>query len=347
MALPSPSRDEKLVSSYVKNHMEAYGYCCKEDKTGNLLFYKDTSGKKTLFACHMDTVPLAVNAHLVETEEEFRTDGTTALGADDKAAIAVLLDIAQNTNSDFALLCLCAEEIGLYGSRQLEKDFFSPLDIECCYVLDAQQDVGTIVTSAIGKSRLSLKFIGKSAHAGFAPEKGINAIKMAALFCSEVEVGRLAPCTTLNIGSFISEGSTNVVPEEAEVMLEVRSDSDEERFSIIDSLIKRAKTISSEANGDVSILHEDLYSPYSIDTSSQIIQRARKAIEKIGRNYTEKSTTGGSDANNLNKLGIESIVLTSGYYNAHSKSEYIKKKELFALKRLTEEILKNNYRIYL
>ncbi len=289
----------------------------------------------------MDTVPAAVNAHMVETEEVFKTDGTTALGADDKAAIAVLLDIAGHADDGFAILCLPAEEIGLYGSACLSRKFFSPLDIIGCYTLDATNKVGGIITGAVGKSRLTIEMIGKSAHAGFSPESGISAIKMASELCTSIQDGRINQTTTVNIGSFIANGSINVVPDKATICLEVRSASDDTRTSILSSIKDKAHKIASSYKGKVKIVEENLYSPYKIDTHSPLFIRAKEAIESSGRDCYTFDTTGGSDANNLNALGIETILLATGYFGAHSVDEYIEKSEMKALKDLVSNLTKN------
>lgn len=341
VSIPSPSKGEGKVASYIKSALSSFGYAYKSDEVGNMLFYKNTKTPKLIFSCHMDTVPPAVNAHMVENDDRFLTDGTTALGADDKAGLAVLLDLAEHyEGDDLAILCDVAEEIGLWGSNHLKKEFFSPIKVKGCYVIDAQGNVGAITKSAVGKTRLTINITGKSAHAGFCPENGVNAIKIGALICDNIECGKLNPFTTCNIGSFISNGSTNVVPDKATIQLEVRSNDTSLRNSIIAGIKETSERIANEKNGKASFIEEDLYSPYSISIGSKLVANARKAIENIGREPLLKDTTGGSDANNLNQIGIESVVLSTGYFNAHSTSEYIEKKELKALRSLVEELIR-------
>ena len=340
VALPSPSRDEGKVASYMKDKLSGFGYSFLEDAVGNLLFYKDKAGEKIMLSGHMDTVPPAVNAVLVEDDEKFFTDGTTALGADDKCALASILSVAEGYDGNNLIILLCvAEEIGLWGSSQLKKEFFSPFDIKHAYILDAQRSVGSIITKAVGKTRMTLKFHGLKAHAGFKPEAGINAIVMAADFASSIKTGRLAEFATSNIGSFVSEGTTNVVPDYAEIVMEVRSSETSHRNEIVESYKTAAIETAKKYNGSVDIILEDLYTEYSIDKDSKIVQRAIKAIESAGIEANTLSTTGGSDANNLNKIGIESVVLTSGYFNGHATSEYIEKKELRNLYNVAKALI--------
>lgn len=335
VALPSRSKQETQVCSYIINELSNFGYRYKQDKTGNTLFYKNTEGVKLMLSAHMDTVEPAANAKLVETDTIFKTNGETALGADDKAALASILSLATSYEKDnLIILCTVAEEIGLYGSSKLDASFFSDFNIKECFVLDASGYVGGIIRSAIGKSRLTINVHGKAAHAGFNPEKGINAIKVASEICLKIECGKLGERTTCNIGSIISDGSTNVVPDKATIKLEVRSDDNALRYSIIEKIKKDSISSASEHSATVDFLDEDLYSPYTFSPDDEIVSDAVKAVKSINRVPDIKTTTGGSDANNLNRIGIKSLVLSTGYFNAHSVDEYIEKKELDALSEL-------------
>lgn len=330
--IPSPSRNEGQVSDYMKERLLRFGFKYKEDSVGNLLFYRTTEGAKIVLSAHMDTVPPAVNAVLVEDGDRFCTDGTTALGADDKCGLAAILAIAEDyEGEDYAILLTVAEEIGLWGSSKLTKEFLSVIDIKYVYVLDAAGDVGTIINSQVGKSRVTLTFKGRKSHAGFNPESGINAIAMASDFVSSIKLGRLEKSTTSNVGSFIAEGTTNVVPDKATVVFEVRSDSSEKRFTVIEDYLCKAREAAAKHGGSLDIQNEDLYTEYRVDESSGLIKHALNAFEAIGIKAEVASTTGGSDSNNLNKIGIASVVLTSGYHNAHSTDEYIEKKQLALL----------------
>ncbi len=340
VALSSPSLKEDKVSQYIKNKMSSFGYQIREDECGNLVCFKDTEGEKTALSAHMDTVEPAVYAHLAEDQEKYFTDKTTALGADDKCALAVILEAAEHYSANnLAAIFTVAEEIGLYGSSHFDISLLNGLDIKEIYVLDAEKEVGIIINEAVGKSRVKVNVKGKSAHAGFNVEKGVNAIRVAAEIISIFPSCRPNEYTTLNIGSFKAEGSTNIVPDNAEFIFEIRSLKDSMRFNTIEDIETIAEEIAKDAGAEVSFEVDNLYSHYHIAKDEKIVKHAIAAIKKIGRNATITSTKGGSDANNFNKLGIKSIVLAAGYYNAHSKNEYLDKKEFKALSELVYAIL--------
>ena len=338
--IPSPSLKEEGVSSYIKEKMASFGYSIREDSVHNLVCYKESNSEKIALSAHMDTVPPALYPKLEENSDKYYTDGTTALGADDKCALAVILEAAEHYKRDnLVAIFTVGEEIGLYGSSHLDSSLFSGLLIKECYVLDAEKEVGIIINSAVGKSKVTVKVKGKSAHAGFNIESGINAIRVASELISCFPAERPNEYTTLNIGSFKAEGSINIVPENAEFQFEIRSLDDSVRYSLIKEIEANCKRIASEERAEITLVHDDLYSFYSVSEDSEIVKKAKDAIKRIGRGPVVTATKGGSDANNFNKLGLPSVVLASGYYNAHSKSEYLDKKEFKALSELVYAIL--------
>ena len=338
VSIPSPSRHEEEMRSYIRSVLLPLGYSVREDEAGNLLFFREGQGSGICLAAHMDTVAPAVNAVMKEDEERFFTDGTTALGADDKCAIAIMLELAEE-GADAPLLFFSAEEIGLWGSAHMDPHLTDGLGIECVYVIDAQGDVGGIIREAVGKSRLTISVRGKSAHAGFAPEKGISALTCLADIVMNIPQGRPDEYSTCSVGSFIAEGSTNVVPDRAEAILEVRSLIDENRERIIKSIMEMAEERAAYHGAEVTFTHERLYTHYSHESDDPYIQRVSSALKKAGADVSVKSTTGGSDANNLNAIGIRAIVLTSGYYNAHGKSEYLDKKQFDTMAKAMKTVL--------
>ena len=147
LPIPSLSWKEDGMSAYIIHKMTEYGYVFRDDSVGNLLFYRSVSGEKTMLATHMDTVALANEPHVLENEEYFYTDGRTALGADDKAAIAAMLKAAESS-PDALFLFTRAEELGCQGSKKLTMDFFRDFTIKAVFVLDASGKVGTVINAA-------------------------------------------------------------------------------------------------------------------------------------------------------------------------------------------------------
>ena len=337
-AIPSPSWKEDGISSYLIRVLGEYGYSFRDDEYGNLLFWRYPTGEKIMITCHMDTVERALDVHLLEDDDYFFTDGHTALGADDKAAIATLLAVAEK-KPDALFLFTRAEELGLQGSSKLKKEFFEPFKIRAAYTLDAAGKVGTCIISAPGKNRIEITITGRTAHAAFSPEKGINAIKAAARAIDHSPSGRIDDETTCNIGSFNAPGATNIVPDKASYTYEVRSLSNEKRRAISEEIISSARAAAKEFGAECEAKLFDLYDPYIISEADPALIRCSDSCEAIGLEWTAKPTSGGSDTNNLRRLGIDAITLSIDYENAHSVNERIAKSEMKALQRLIEALL--------
>ena len=338
LAIPSLSWKEDGISAYIIGKMEEYGYHFRDDEAGNLLFYRTAEGRKVMLSSHMDTVERASEPHVLENESTFYTDGHTALGADDKAAIAAMLTAAEK-KPDALFLFTRAEELGLQGSAKLRKEFFLPFDIAAAYIFDASGPVGSCITSAPGKDTIEITMLGRTSHAGFAPEKGINAIKAAARAIDLTAVGRIDDETTCNIGSFMAQGSANVVPDKAVYVAEVRSLSNGKREAKSREIKANAEKAASEYGAECRAVIRNLYQPYTIDEDNPALRRAVDAIAAAGRKPVLKATAGGSDTNNIRRLGIDAITLSAGYENAHSVNEKIEKEEIKALVRLAEALI--------
>ena len=331
--IPSPSWKEDAVSSFITMTMSSFGYQMIDDRAGNILFFLPVRGEKALISSHMDTVPLAETPHVIEDDEYFMTDGRTALGADNKATIAAMLKVAEES-PDAIFLFTRAEEIGLQGSKKITRDFLSPFNITRAYVPDAEGPVGTVITSAPGKEVLDIVFHGRTAHAGFSPESGINAIKAAAEAIASSPDGRIDSDTTCNVGTISGGSATNTVPDTAMYRYEVRSLDDSKRNRISSLIISEAERAAEEMECTADIIRTELYSPYIIPGDSKAKATVKTAIEALGLEYREKATSGGSDTNNIRALGIDAITLTSGYEHPHSTKERIEKAQLIALERL-------------
>ncbi len=338
LAIPSPSWKEDGVSAYIIMKMTENGYFFRDDKAGNLLFWRNPTGEKVMLSAHMDTVDKAVEAHVLEDDGSFFTDGLTALGADDKAAIAALLSTAEK-KPDALFLFTRAEELGLRGAAALEREFFDPFAIKAAFILDATGPVGSAIISAPGKNRIDITMEGRSAHAGFQPENGINAIKAAAAAVTRSPSGRIDDETTCNIGMFSAPGSTNIVPDRASYSYEVRSLSDEKRRAVSESIIKAAEEAAAEYGAGCKAELIDLYAPYRIDPDDEALLVAERAVISIGREWSTRKTAGGSDSNCIRALGIDALTLSAGYENAHSVNERILKSEIDALESLASALL--------
>lgn len=338
----SVSGDEKHIGLFLETKLLSLGLSTKWDKGGNLYAYLPGEGETILFSAHMDTVPLAFDVEPLVEASLVHTGGKTALGADDKAAIAAILTTLETIQSEhlphpnLVILISVREELGLQGIAELDTDLLSTVDHG--YVFDAEGPVGTFITAAPGSSKLDVTFLGKGAHAGFSPETGISAIQMASDAIASMHLLRIDEETTANVGSFIAPGSRNIVCDKATLSFEARSLNPIKLLAQIEHMKACLQEAAAKHGGKLILEERLLYESYRLDTSSPAFTHLRKACANLALPYTERPTLGGSDANVLNAKGIPTVVCTSGYEDPHTTNESIHLDQLKALTSLVREL---------
>ena len=280
----------------------------------------------------------------------FTSDGTTILGADDKSAIAILFEVLhvllenRIPHGPLELVFTVCEEIGLLGAKHLPDDF---LGASYGYVLDATDTEG-IVLRAPAANRLKFVVHGKTAHAGSAPEKGINAIELAAKAIANLSLGRIDRETTCNIGLIAGGTAVNIVPDRVEINGEVRSHSLDKLQAITNKIVASFENCVADYRKDgrdrglprLEATVEREYSATHISEDHRIVVLARQAAANLGRNMVCKSTGGGSDANIFNEKGITTGVLGTGIKDVHTVEESVRLDDMVKAAELVVEIVR-------
>jgi len=340
--IDSISREERNLADFLIEKLEGFGLDVIVDQAGEKV--KSNSGniiarlkgniKKAtpiMFSAHMDTVVSGKNIKPVCDGEKIVSDGTTILGADDKAAIAALLEvlhIIKENNipcGDIEIVFSICEEIGLYGAKNLD---LSELKSQIGFVLDAGGQVGGITTSAPSQNSIEFIIRGKAAHAGAEPEKGINAIQVAGFALSRMKLGRIDEETTTNIGIISGGKATNIVPDKVTLKGEVRSRNKKKLEKYTEQLKKIAEDTAQEYKAKAEIKINREYDCYNLSSDDRTVKIAIRAAEKIGLLPSFHASGGGSDANIFNKKGFPSVVLSVGMEKVHTVDEYILVKNL-------------------
>ncbi len=326
----SPSGEESEIRDYIINRLRTIGASVKTDESGNIIAKVGASENQCepgslMFNAHMDTVALASNVHPSVKERLLVTDGTSALGADDKAGIAAILSALQHVvehalpHPAITLIFTVREEEGLAGARLLQPQSLPA--IKMGFTLDASGPVGTIITKAPSKRRITATFHGTAAHAGFNPEAGNSAISMACRAVDLMKQGRIDSETTANVGTIHGGVATNVVSDTATVVMEARSLSSKKADQQAEHMASCCNIGARAFGGTVDVDIEQLYEQYHLDQDSPLLPKFRTACFHLGIPCHETDTTGGSDANIFNALGIPTAVLCCGYSAAHSIRE--------------------------
>ncbi|MCS6949099.1 MAG: M20/M25/M40 family metallo-hydrolase [bacterium] len=276
------------------------------------------------FSAHFDTVEPNPNVQIVVEDDLIRTDGTSILGADNKAGLAPLLEavecIVENglPHGDIWLLLSVAEEIGLLGAKHLPLERVNAV---MGFVLDTGPPVGRVVVGAPTHDHLGVRVIGRAAHAGAAPEQGISAIVVAARAIARMRLGRVDEETTANIGAFHGGQATNVVCPEVEIRAEARSHNTEKLEAQLAHMIACFREEAEAMGAQVEIETSRHYEAYRLAEDAPVVQVARESALALGLPYQATLAGGGSDANVYNARGIPTVVLSTGMDMVHTHDE--------------------------
>ena len=345
--IPSPSWKEDGVLDYIINTVNGYKADVNKIKCGdsyNLLIRLNGNITKipVLFSAHMDTVLPCENVNPVLTKNKITSDGTTILGADDKAAIAVFLEVIaclkerNLPHGPVEFLLSCAEEVGLYGIKGFD---LSLLKSKYAFVFDSEGSIGSVILKAPYQTNFDIKIKGKAAHAGIAPEKGISAIRIASEIITKIPHGRIDQETTVNVGIVSGGKATNIVAEDALIALEARSINRNKLKSIESKIENIARNVTEKNKAKIKFSKKLEYSGYEIKESDKIVQILENAFQKIKIKPVYKSSGGGSDTNIINTSGVKAVNLSIGMNDVHTKKENIKIKDFVDGTRLVLAII--------
>lgn len=344
VAVPCHTLQERPVFEMLRAKLEALGFTVEEDDAGEKLggncgnLWAFLPGNKAgavsvLLSAHMDGVEPCGGTTVVQKDGVLYSDGTTILGGDDKSGVVAILEgvrmlVEENAeHGDIQILFTIAEEGGVNGSRCMDR---SKLKAQVAYALDGEGAPGEIVIGAPGQYRYKISVHGKKAHGGLEPEKGINAIMIAAKALAEVKrYGRIDEETTCNIGIIGGGVATNVVPDLVEIEGDVRSRNNEKLEAIREEVVSTICNAVEKYGAKVTAEVEHKYSGFLMDTESTVVKLAKSACAMHGFTPDITQTGGGSDANFLNAYGVPCVILGTGMQNVHTVEEFIKEEDLY------------------
>lgn len=355
VAIPCHSTKERQIFEVVKAKLEKLGFVVEEDDTaakvggecGNMWAFlpgNKAGATKVLLSGHLDGVEPCGGTTVVRKDGILYSDGTTILGSDDKSGVVAILEgvrmiLEENAeHGDIQVLLTIAEEGGVNGSRCMDK---SKLNADVGYALDSEGAPGEIIVGAPGQYKYSIKVIGKTAHGGMEPEKGINSVMVAAKALAEVKrYGRIDEETTANIGIINGGIATNIVPALVEIQGDARSRNSEKliaiRDEIVNTICSAVEKQGAKAEADVVLK----YNSFLVDENSKVVELAKDACAQFGFEPNVGLTGGGSDANFINAYGVPCVILGTGMSNVHTVDEYIKEEDLYNSALMVYGILK-------
>jgi tripeptide aminopeptidase len=346
----SPTGEEREIADTLAAELRAMGLEVSEDDaagpaqagSGNLLARSPGTGEGwATFCAHIDTVPHRGQIEVVDDGGVFRSAGETILGSDNKAAVAVFMELVDRHVENPApvgieLLLTVAEEQGLRGAKAFDA---SSLRSEVGFVLDHAGRVGEVVVATPTQQKIRADFAGVEAHAGIKPEEGSNAIAAAAAAISRMELGRLDPETTANVGLIEGGTSGNVVPGHCGVVAETRSLDPDRAAAVAGSMTEACAWGASEHGCDVDVRVEELFRGYRLPKDSRALGLAEEGLRRAGLEPEQVSIGGGSDANALRVDGFDCVLLSNGTDSVHTSDESVPAASLEKMLEVCEGIL--------
>ena len=347
-AIPSPPGEERGVADVVLRYLSGLGLHPDEDScgprigstAGNVYVRVEPTAEGTpLFLCaHMDTVPPDAELEPVVEDGVVRNAGATILGCDNKAAVAAMLEgvrrvLGENIpHAGIELVFTPKEEVGLVGANAFEHD---RLRAQVGFVYDQEGPMGEVVLGAPWSRAMEVRFHGRSAHAGMAPEEGRSAIQAAAKAIADLRLGRIDEVTTANIGTITGGTAGNVVPEWCTFLAEARSHDEPKLGEIVQEMLDAFSFAATETECEVETTLRKSYDGYRLKRDEPAVALAAAAFSRCGFEPRYGLSGGGADANVFNERGRRCVNLSHGVFGFHTPDEHVSVADLEAMVDVT------------
>ena len=335
-AIESPSGNERVCADWVTARLRDLGLDVEEDgsgvaagsNAGNLLARIPGAGQVSILLCaHLDTVPPTAPIEPVIRDCGWTNANPGILGADNKSAVAVILELAGRLTAasepppiGLELLFTVCEEVSLRGSGEFDA---GRLHSRFGYVFDHATPIGGIVLASPTHHRIVAEFAGRAAHAGVRPEEGRSAIAAAARAIAVMRLGRIDSETTANVGTISGGTAINVVPERCTVVAEVRSLDETKAEQLATEMIDHLHDAANAAECDLDLTVERMFKGYRTKARAPQVVLAETALRACGYVPEHIATGGASDANSLEAAGFPCTNLADGTEHNHEPTERI------------------------
>ena len=349
-AVPSPPGEERAVADAVRRYLSDLALVVEEDDagvaigstSGNLLCRLEPQGANggvPIFLCaHLDTVPPTGPIEPTVDEGVVRNAAGTILGADNKAAIAVMLEAARRLvverrpHAGLELLFTPKEEVGLRGAAAFDH---TRLHASVGYVYDQAAPIGEVILGAPHAHSLHARFHGRAAHSGMYPEEGRAAIAAAARALADFRLGRLDEETTANVGTIEGGTAANIVPEWCSFVAEARSHDERKLADTIQEMLDAIAFAASVEECEVETDVKRNYRGYRFRRDAPAVALAAEALTRAGYPASYTLSGGAADANVFNERGLACVNLANGMAQIHTPDEHIAVADLDGMVEVT------------
>lgn len=322
--IPSESPNDQEFISYFAEFSKKEGWSSVKDAYGNLIVKVpalNSKSKEYLGLCvHADTVKPGVGIDPYRDGDHIKSRGETILAADCKSGLAEIVEAVRSATKrpPIEIILTRCEEIGSLGSKNLD---FSLVESKIAYVLDGEEPEYAYLGGP-SLYMFDVEFLGKPAHAGMEPEKGISAIQSASYAIANMKLGRLDEESTANVGVINGGLIRNGIPEKCSLLAETRSKNHDKCLKNAEIMRKIFKEAGEKYGCKVNIEESLSLKAYNISQDSKVFKISKEAFKNNDVDLKGIVITGGTDATFFNEKGIDAVVLGNGSRSIHSCEEY-------------------------
>lgn len=340
--IDNPSGGEGPIAAHIRAELERLGLSVQQDQIHNLYAHVPGDGAPLLLNAHMDSVAPCHGVRPVVENGIIRSSGDTVLGADDLAGVTAILEGVRATlerggpHRAAEIVFTVQEEIGLRGAALFDTRVLQARE---GITLDSGGDFGGITVGAPSQDSLRVIVHGRASHAGVAPERGINAIVVAAEALAAMPLGRIDHETTANIGIIKGGEATNIVPDRVELWGEARSHDQEKLVAQVQAMVGAFEAAARKHGGNVTVEVTHKYDAYRLPEQLPILQRVVAELRGMGHEPRLQISGGGSDVNIFAQRGLQVVNISVGYREIHSTAEQIALADIVRAAELVERLL--------
>src|SRR6266536_3568596 len=322
--IPSTSGHEENIRAYLTQYLSSLGLSTQVDANGNLITTLPGEGTPLLLNAHMDRVPPGLGHQPILRDGILYSDGTTNLGADDAAGIAIILEVVRRTvqqqlpHPPLVLLFTVQEEAGLCGASGFESATWHVAD---GIVFDNAYEAGIVVSRGAAYEAFDVKITGRTGHPGKDLAQTVHAIEI--FRAANYPHGSLDnDRTRINVGRIRGGSARNAIPATVTIEGELRSfERLEVRQQYKQDIQNAFEQAAQRFGGHAAVSFKTHSNGYEISPDEALLQTYRTALAQRGATLQMKPTFIGSDTSGF-RPEIKVFTISTGVVNEHSVEEY-------------------------
>ena len=256
------------------------------------------------------------------------TDGTTLLGADDKAGLAEIMDAVnylvnhpEVKHGEIKIVFTPDEEVG----RGAEKFDVEKVGAKYAYTIDGSTR-GEVETETFSADAVVIKIKGINVHPGYAKGKMVNSLKVASHFMESLPKDKLSPETTDGRDGYVHCVSMEGNEELTTLKFIIRdfiTDKLKEYEELLEDLVKKAVADYPGADYEFEVIEQYRNMKEILDEHPQVEANALEALKRLDIKPIQSAIRGGTDGSRLSYMGLPTPNLFAGGHNFHAITEYV------------------------